>query len=98
MFSIIITNCFKDDLRRHKTDQKHREVQWVEQHQHCLVPAKYHEYTEHPRWYLCDAADGAALRLDIISICIPTEFVGEIDDLGLGEDDEGGFEIEVVFR
>jgi hypothetical protein len=84
--------------RRDKCDKQEREIQRVEQHHHGLIPSEDDQDAVHPIRNLRDAGDGAPLGFDVVRVRVLAEPRTEVVQLGLGEDDEGGIEIELVVR
>lgn len=59
--------------RRHQSDDKCYEVQWVEQDRHSLVPTQNDQHHVHPVWDLRDTRHGTPLRFDVVRVCVPAE-------------------------
>lgn len=83
-------------LRASHEDEKHGEVERVEEHDHRLVPAEHDEHAVHPVRYLRDARHGAALRLDVERVRVLAEPVRQVERLSLREDDERRGEVELL--
>lgn len=84
----------KDDLRRSQSNQQKCEIHGVEQHSHGLVPAEHDKYAVHPIRNLRNAGHGASLRLNIVSVSITSELVGQLQGFRFSEHVEGGREVK----
>lgn len=68
-----------ENLRYSQGTKQEGKVEWLEEHNHRLVPYQDDQDTIHPTWDLRNAGHGRPFGLDIICVRIAAEPRGDIE-------------------
>jgi len=66
------------DSRSNQRNQHKRKIKRIEQNSHSLIPPKNNKHSIHPIRNLRDARDGTPFSLDVIRVCVASEFGGQV--------------------
>lgn len=84
------------NIRSRANEQQESKVHRTPNHRNKLIPSQKDKDAVHPNGNLADRADHTPLGLEVVGIGFATEAGGEIVGFGVGEDDEGGIEVELA--
>jgi hypothetical protein len=66
------------DSRSNQRNQHKRKIKWIEQNSHSLIPPKNNKHPIHPIRNLRNARNNTPFCLNVIRICVASEFGGQV--------------------